>query len=121
MTHTEDLDVEIPDYCGVTEDEIEERKPRVVEMLDRAHAVRAVDGGYRFTLPGDQETLNLVATFVANERACCPIADFEIACSGTEDPIELQMVGPGELKQDLREGLELERFFDDVDRHEPSA
>lgn len=109
---TELDDVEIPAYCGLTEDELEERKPRVEEMLGRVEAVEETERGYRFTFPGDGETLELVATFAANERVCCPMADFELAFSGAEEPLFFTMEAPedmeADMKSDIREGLRLD-------------
>lgn len=107
-----DLDVEIPEYCGLTEERLEERQPRVEAMLERVEAVEETERGWRFTLPGDAETLDLVSTFAANERVCCPMATFELAFSGAEAPIVFTMEAPedadADLKADMREGLRLE-------------
>lgn len=107
-----DLDVDIPEYCGLTEGQLAERAPRVEAMLDRVEAVEETERGWRFTLPGDAETLDLVTTFAANERVCCPMARFELAFSGAEDPIVFTMEAPegmdADMKADMREGLRLE-------------
>lgn len=100
---------EIPAYCGLTEDEIEDRQPRVEALLDRLEDVEELERGYRFTFPGQRETFDQVAAFAANERVCCPMLDFEIAFSGPEEPIELAMTAPegmdADFKRDVREGL----------------
>lgn len=105
-------DVDIPDYCELTADELEERKPRVEAMLERLREVEELERGYRFTFPGDPETLELVTTFARNERACCPMADFELAFSGAEEPIVFSMQAPEdshpEMKQDIHEGLRID-------------
>lgn len=112
MTDTEDVEVEIPTYCGVTEEELEQRKPNVVAMMERLEDAERLEGGYRFTFPGDDETLARVTTFLRNERRCCPMADYELTCSGREEPIELTMQGPEGMADDIREGMQLERFLE---------
>ncbi|PSG95976.1 hypothetical protein BRD56_12850 [Thermoplasmatales archaeon SW_10_69_26] len=108
---TKDIDVAIPDYCGLSEEELEQRKPNVIAMMERLEAADPVEGGYRFTFPGDHETLAMVTSFIRNERRCCPMADYELALSGTGEPIEFTMQGPEGMQEDIREGLKLERFL----------
>lgn len=112
MMH-EDVEVTIPAYCGLSENELEQRKPRVIEMMKRAEGYEPVEGGYRFTFPGDRDTLALVTTFATNERVCCPMAQFRLSFSGSKEPIELTMQGPEGIQADIREGLQLERWFDE--------
>lgn len=114
MTEIEDGDVEIPSYCRISEDELEERKPNVIAMMEQLEAADPVEGGYRFTFPGDHETLARVTSFIRNERRCCPGADYEVTCSGTDEPIQLTMQGPAGMEEDLREGLQLERFLEEA-------
>lgn len=111
MTEIDDVEVEVPEYCGVTEETIEERKPNVVAMMERLEDALPVQGGYRFTFPGDDETLAMVTTFLENERRCCPIAEYELVCSGSTEPIQLTMQGPERMQDDIREGMQLERFL----------
>lgn len=115
---TTEPDVEIPEYCGLTEDELAERRPRVEAMLDRVEAVEETERGWRFTFPGDAETLELVTTFAANERVCCPMADFELSFSGAGDPITFTMEAPddmeADMKADIREGLRVDGCIADA-------
>lgn len=112
MTH--DIDVEIPAYCGLTEEEeVDERKPNVIAMMQRLEAAEPLEGGYRFVFDGGQETLAIVTEFVRNERRCCPIADYELSLSGTGEPIELAIRGPEGMQEDIRQGMQLDRFLDE--------
>lgn len=107
-------DVEIPAYCNLSEDEVEARKPQAVRMLEAARRVEAVGDGYRFVFPGDQPVLEEVMRFALAERRCCPMGSFTIEFSGREEEVLFTFEGIDGLKEDLREGLELERFFDEV-------
>jgi hypothetical protein len=116
MTETEpieDVEVEIPTYCGADQQEVEERKPNVIAMMERVHSAEPLEGGYRFTFPGDDETLARLTTFLRNERRCCPMADYELSLSGSEEPITFTMQGPEGMREDIRDGLQLDRFLED--------
>lgn len=108
-----DAGIEIPAYCGATQEEIDQRKPNVISMMNRLEAAEPVEDGYRFVFDGDDETLARVTSFLRNERRCCPGADDEPTCSGTGEPIELTMRGAEGMQVDIREGLQLERFLEE--------
>lgn len=112
MSEVDDVDVETPAYCSLTDEEIAERESNVVALMERLEAAEPVENGYRFVFGGDDETLARVTTFLRNERRCCPTADYELACSGDGEPIELTMQGPEGMAEDIREGLQLERFLE---------
>lgn len=105
---------EIPAYCGVTEDEIEERRAQAEDMMAGARGVEALEDGYRLTFPGDRETLEAVLAFTLEERRCCPAGEFTVRFGGSDDPVHLDFRGPEPMKEDMRAGLELERWFDEV-------
>lgn len=104
----------IPDYCDLTPEMLAERRPPAIEMMRRARSIEDEDGGYTFVFPGDSETLQLVLGFAAAERRCCPMGTYRIEFGGEADPIRFSFVGPGEMKKDIREGMELDRWFDEV-------
>lgn len=105
-------DVEIPEYCDLDEDELNERRPRVEALRDRVEDVEELDRGLRLAFPGDRETLELAWTFAANERECCPWAEFELAFSGEGEPVLLAMQAPEDVeidpRPDLREAFQLD-------------
>jgi hypothetical protein len=109
---TPEPELDIPDYCGETPEAAMERKPNIVEMLDRAHGVEQTDSGHRFRFPGEDETLELVTHFALNERVCCPMAEFTLAFSGDEHPVELTVEGPDAMVGDMRETFEMSDRFD---------
>lgn len=104
----------IPDYCDLTPERLADRKPPAIEMMERATGIEDEDGGYTFVFPGDQETLRLVLGFAAEERRCCPMGTYRIEFQGAQDPVRLTFVGPEGMKEDIRDGMELERWFDEV-------
>jgi hypothetical protein len=72
-------------------------RPAHFELIDRlfgelAVEREAVSGGYRFRFePG---VFDLVASFVENERKCCPFLTFFIELSASNGPIWLRLTGP---------------------------
>lgn len=105
-----------PAYCSLSPEDAEDRKPQIVGMLERALRVEEVEGGYRFVFPGDHEALESVVRFALAERRCCPTGSYTIEFGGVEEEVLFTFEGIEGLKDDLREGLDLERFFDDVPR-----
>jgi hypothetical protein len=105
---------DLPAYCGLDEETLQARKPRIEELMSRGQRARPTDGGWRLSFPGDRDTLGLVFAFVQAERECCPMGTFTVEATGPEEPVHLTFTGPGPMQEDIREGLELDRWFDDV-------
>lgn len=105
---------EIPDYCDLEDQDVDRRREQVEEMLSRAEGIEALDDGYRLSFPGDQQTLALVMEFTLDERRCCPMGDFTLSFQGPGEPATLAFRGPDPMKEDMREGMQLERWFDEV-------
>jgi hypothetical protein len=55
----------------------------------------------------EQDALESVAKFVANERKCCPFMDFEIALTHESGPLWLRMRGPHGTREVLLAELSL--------------
>lgn len=104
---------EIPAYCDVPEDAIEDRRAQARDMISRARDIEALEDGYRLTFPGDRETLEAVMVFTLEERRCCPTGKFTVRFGGADDPVHLDFRGPEPMKEDMRAGLELDRWFDE--------
>ncbi len=111
-------DERIPEYCGLDEEDLEQRVEGAIEMMQRVTRIEETEDGYCFTFPGDQETLELVTAFGLEERRCCPMGTFEIRFGGDEDPVQLIFQGPEGMKEDIRGGMRLEEWVDTI--HTPS-
>lgn len=109
-----EADDAIPDYCDLTVEDLAERRPPAVEMMRRATGIEDAEGGYTFVFPGDHETLHLVLRFAAEERRCCPMGTYLVEFGGVDEPIRFTFVGPAGMKEDIRSGMELDRWFDEV-------
>ena len=67
-------------------------------------ASREFADGYEFELPGTNEVLATVATFIQNERQCCPFFKFGIELTST-GPLLFRLTGPEGTRELLRDGL----------------
>lgn len=63
------------------------------EIFSRTITARELEDGYAFVFPGDREWLARLATFIAEERECCPFFRFELAVEA-DGPIQLRLSGP---------------------------
>ena len=64
--------------------------------------VRELTNGYAFQFPGDPGTFQLVAEWVAGERACCPFFDLEIRLERERGPLWLSLTGREGTKEFIK-------------------
>jgi hypothetical protein len=64
---------------------------------------RELSKGYTFHFGA--EHLVEIASFVANERRCCPFFGFEIAVAPEGGPVTLSITGPAEVKAFIQKEL----------------
>jgi hypothetical protein len=55
--------------------------------------VRELPDGYAFQFPSDPKTLQVVAEWVAGERACCPFFDIDLKLEREGGPFWLSLTG----------------------------
>ena len=67
-------------------------------------ATHELPNGYEFELPGTNEMLATVATFISNERECCPFFTFgiQLAPKGT---LRFRLTGPEGTRELLQQGF----------------
>lgn len=76
------------------------------QLLGEKYSRReSLPNGLTFRLPPD--SLGAVATFVANERKCCPFMTFVIGVEPNDGAITLQMTGPIGTREILEAELKL--------------
>jgi hypothetical protein len=64
---------------------------------------RELPNGYEFQFHSD--VLEAVATFITNERRCCPFVDFELSIEAGSDLVTLRMTGPAGTRELLQAEL----------------
>lgn len=90
----------------------EERKRHfeilIPQLGARIRSVHELSGGYRFELPIDSGTSELLKQWAEGERRCCPF--FEIALKPEAATLWLRLTGEEGAKQFIRS--ELPSFFE---------
>ena len=89
--------------CLLTGEDLAARGEVVRSLLASYQQVQELEDGYAFQFPGESEWIQRVATFVAEERACCPFFTFELQCEPNLGPIWLRLRGSAEIKAILHD------------------
>ena len=86
--------------CELTPEIAAEQTRNVKNGLADAfsHAEEREDG-HTVVFEGTEETLELVAAFVANEHQCCAFADYEIEVAPPYEETRLTITGPEGTKE----------------------
>lgn len=77
----------------------DELGPKLREMKK---SVRELPNGYEFEFLPDSGTIQLVAEWVAGERACCPFFDISMRLEREGGPLWLSLTGREGVKQFLQ-------------------
>ena len=77
----------------------DELGPKLREMKK---SVRELPNGYEFEFPSDPNTIQLVAEWVAGERACCPFFDINMRLEREGGPFWMSLTGREGVKQFLQ-------------------
>jgi len=81
-----------------------EREQQAATFEQLRRAVLGVDelpDGWALKLPTNDDTLQLVARFIANERRCCPFFDFTLNVTPDAGPTWLRLTGQPGVKEFL--------------------
>jgi len=68
----------------------------------RMRGVHELKAGYEFVLPGDADTIRLVAEWLVTERLCCPFFDFDLRIDREGGPTTLRLTGREGAKAFIR-------------------
>ena len=95
-----DDDPRPPVACTITEDRAEERADWIEDDLLPAYAgYDELDDGVTVRFSGADDTLQLVARFVAEEKECCAFADYRVEVSPPFEETRLTITGPEGTKE----------------------
>ena len=98
MSNSRTLD--IPIACTLSDPELARRTAEIEESLFAGVLETSeLSDGYAFRFPADPEWLPRLATFIAEERRCCPFFTFELVCQPAEGPIWLHLRGREGVKE----------------------
>jgi hypothetical protein len=85
---------EIPIACVLSDPELAQRMAALeADVFVAVRETRELEDGYAFRFPSDTGWLVQLATFIAEERRCCPFFTFELVCEPGEGPIWLHLRG----------------------------
>ncbi len=75
--------------------------------------VQELPDGYRFRLPTDSAMLLQIATYIANERLCCPFFHFTLELEPNGGPFCLSLTGGEGVKEYIRSVFETNDLLDE--------
>ena len=100
----DDHAAEIPIACALSDPERAQRTAALErETFAAVEEIVELADGYAFRFPADPAWLTHLATFVAEERHCCPFFTFELVVEPAEGPIWLRLRGREGVKHFIAE------------------
>ena len=93
------MSTDTPIACRLTDAQLQERRQTVLRKLgETMQETREFPNGYTYRFPGDEATLEELATLIRFERQCCPFLTFRLTAEPNDGPLWLEVTGPGESK-----------------------
>ncbi len=78
--------------------EREQQAATFEQLRQRVLAVQELPDGWALKLPTANDTLHLVASFIAAERLCCPFFEFNLLVTPDAGPVWLHITGQTGVK-----------------------
>jgi len=98
----------VPISCALSTPELREREATLIAHFKSAIAeAKELPNGYAFRLPGDGQSINLIATLITAERECCPFLAFVFTAQPFCGPVFVAVTGPAGTKEFLKDLLQL--------------
>ena len=95
-----DQTLDIPIACALSDPELARRAAALeAELFAGVLETKELPDGYAFRFPAETGWLVSLATFIAEERRCCPFFTFELVCEPGEGPIWLRLRGREGVKE----------------------
>lgn len=92
--------------CKLTPAELQKRKATVIAELKELVLTRQeLADGYSYKFEGTDELLDKINDFIKTERMCCDFFTFQLTIE--EGTAVLNITGPGEAKEFLKEEIDL--------------
>jgi hypothetical protein len=89
--------------CSLTTPEWRDREATLLaEFRSAVIETEELQEGFAFRLPGDRQSIALIAELVVAERECCPFLAFEVAALPNMGPVIVRAIGPAGTKEFLR-------------------
>ena len=102
MTAGRTEQIEAPFLCSLTAlsaTERERHKDLGRQLRTGVKEIRELPVGYAFRLPGERQSISVVAEWISLERLCCPFFTFQLEIGSDPNPIWLRITGREGVKQ----------------------
>ena len=92
-----------PTVCSLTTAEFRDREATLLAQF-RSVVIETeeLQEGYAFRLPGDRQSIGLIAELIVAERECCPFLTFELTAQSNMGPVSVRVTGPAGTKDILK-------------------
>jgi hypothetical protein len=95
-----------PTVCTLTPAEFRDREATILAQFRSAVIeTEELQEGYAFRLPGDCQSLGLIAELIVAERECCPFLAFEVSALPNMGTVIVRVSGPAGTKEFLKSVL----------------
>lgn len=92
-----------PTACSLTTAEFHDREATLLAQFRSAVIdTEELQEGYAFRLPGDRQSIGLIAELIVAERECCPFLAFEVSALPNRGPVIVRAKGPVGTKELLK-------------------
>lgn len=99
---------EEPARCLLPDEAQEARRADIEDTVyARVEDVNELENGFELVFPADPELAELVLEELLEERVCCPAFDLSLGFEREHGPMTVAFQGPPELKDALRDTLEM--------------
>jgi hypothetical protein len=89
--------------CCLSDAELRKRGAALLAQFKSARiAIQELPDGYAFRVPGDENSIAVIAELIVAERECCPFLAFEMAALANMGPVIVRVIGPAGTKEFLR-------------------
>jgi hypothetical protein len=91
---------DMPIACCLTSAELREREATLLAQFRSAVIeTEELPDGYAFRVPGNSESITMIAEMIVAERECCPFLTFELVAQPNMGPVIVRVTGPAGAKE----------------------
>jgi hypothetical protein len=92
-----------PTACSLTTAEFRDREATLLAQF-RSVVIETeeLQEGYAFRLPGDRQSIGLIAELIVAERECCPFLALEVSALANRGQVIVRAKGPAGTKELLK-------------------
>jgi hypothetical protein len=91
---------DMPIACCLTSAELREREATLLTQFRSAVIeTEELPDGYAFRIPGNSESITMIAEMIVAERECCPFLTFELVAQPNMGPVIVRVTGPAGAKE----------------------